>query len=62
MKAIQGKPRDVFVMLQLNGLERITHALRHGEAFDDRDLMPLAHRCRALADAYDWRKSQEAGE
>lgn len=45
--------REVFDMLILRGLENVTRALRMGDGFHLENLRPLAHRCRALADAYD---------
>lgn len=50
--------RDVFKMLTLDGLERVTRSLRMGDAHYLQDLRPLAQRCRALADAYDHRMKQ----
>ncbi len=52
------KPRDVFAMLHLRGLEYITTALRRGEEFDMRDLEPLVRRSRAMVEAFDWRMGQ----
>lgn len=52
------RPRDVFVMLHLSGLERITTALRMGDEFDMRDLTPLVQRSKAMIQAYEWRLEQ----
>ena len=42
-------------MIVIQGIERVTRGLRHGEPFDLENLRPLAWRCRALADAFDAR-------
>ena len=44
-------------MIVIQGLERVTRGLRHGEPFDLENLRPLANRCRALADAFEARIS-----
>jgi len=50
--------RDVFSMMALTPLETVTRSLRMGDAHVLETLMPLANRCRALADAYDARMAE----
>ena len=55
------RPRDVFRIILLDGVERVTYGLRHNHEFDLRDLEPLVNRCRAMVEAYEWRV-KETGE
>lgn len=53
---------DVADILTLSPLRRITEGLRRGQGYDLTVLRPLAHQCRALADAYDHRMRLAAME
>jgi hypothetical protein len=50
--------RDVFDMIIVQGLERVTQSLRMGDRHTLTNLRPLAGRCRALADAFDARMKE----
>ncbi len=47
--------KDAFYSLALAPLEFVTKSLLKGDPWDLADLRPFAHRCRALADAFDKR-------
>lgn len=49
------RPRDVFVMIHLNGIEAVTRALLNNHEIDLRDLEPLVRRSRAMVEAFDRR-------
>ena len=54
----QLRRKDAFYSLVLAPLEYITASLRKGDPWETADLEQVAHRCRALADAFDARVSR----
>lgn len=50
--------RDALEMIIVTGLENVTKSLLYGDRHKLDALMPLANRCRALANAFDERMKE----
>lgn len=54
------RPRDVFALMVLGGVERTTEALRRGDAFSEQSLIEMRQLCsryQALSEALKYRES-----
>lgn len=47
--------KDAYYSIVLAPLEYVTQSLRRGDPWELKELQQLANRCRALADAFDYR-------